>query len=118
MARVGHLNLTVGDVDASIAFYSRWFGFARVLARYDDGTVFVTDDDGFELAFHTGESVADDGWHFGFLVSSADEVVELATELDAARVPVVEREESPAYTGFKCRDPDGYWIEVYHEPRG
>jgi hypothetical protein len=32
-------------------------------------------------------------------------------------VPVVETEESPGYTGFKCRDPDGYWIEVYHEPR-
>ena len=72
MARVGHLNLTVGDVDASIAFYEV-VRLRAVLARYDDGTVFVTDDDGFELAFHAGEAVADDGWHFGFLASSADE---------------------------------------------
>ena len=118
MARLGHLNLTVADVDASIAFYARWFGFARVLSRYDDGTVFVTDDEGFELALHAGEPVADDGWHFGFLTRSAAEVVDLAIGLEGAGVTVVEREESPDYTGFKCRDPDGYWIEVYHEPRG
>lgn len=24
---------------------------------------------------------------------------------------------TPGYTGFKCRDPDGYEIEVYFEPR-
>jgi catechol 2,3-dioxygenase-like lactoylglutathione lyase family enzyme len=117
MARLGHLNLTVADVDASIAFYSRWFGFGRILARHDDGTVFVTDDDGFELALHAGEPVGGEGWHVGFLAVSTDEVVDLATRLDEAHVPVVEREESPGYTGFKCRDPDGYWVEVYHEPR-
>jgi catechol 2,3-dioxygenase-like lactoylglutathione lyase family enzyme len=117
VVRVGHLNLTVADVDASIAFYATWFGFRRILARYDDATVFVTDDDDFELAFHAGTPVADDGWHFGFLAGTAGEVLELAARLEAARVPVVETEESPGYTGFKCRDPDGYWIEVYHEPR-
>jgi catechol 2,3-dioxygenase-like lactoylglutathione lyase family enzyme len=117
VARVGHLNLTVADVDASIAFYAAWFGFERELARYEDGTVFVTDANGFELAFHAGASAADDRWHFGFLAASADEVVQLAERLEAAGVPVVDRLAEPDYTGFKCRDPDGYWIEVYHEPR-
>jgi catechol 2,3-dioxygenase-like lactoylglutathione lyase family enzyme len=117
MARVGHLNLTVGDVGASIAFYRRWFGFERELARYDDGTVFVTDDHGFELAFHRGASAADDRWHFGFVAESAEAVQELAAGVEAAGTPVFDRHASPSYTGFKCQDPDGYWIEVYHEPR-
>jgi catechol 2,3-dioxygenase-like lactoylglutathione lyase family enzyme len=117
VARVGHLNLTVADVDASIAFYAAWFGFEQELARYEDGTVFVTDANGFELAFHAGASAADDRWHFGFLAATADEVLDLAMRLEAAGVPVVDRLAEPGYTGFKCRDPDGYVIEVYHEPR-
>jgi catechol 2,3-dioxygenase-like lactoylglutathione lyase family enzyme len=117
MAHVGHLNLSVVDIDASIAFYANWFSFDRVLTRYDDGTVFITDDHGFELALHHGESAASSDWHFGFIAGSAAEVVDLADHLAAAGIDVSEREETPEYTGFKCRDPDGYWIECYVEPR-
>jgi hypothetical protein len=44
-------------------------------------------------------------------------VQELAAGVEAAGTPVFDRHASPSYTGFKCQDPDGYWIEVYHEPR-
>jgi hypothetical protein len=36
--------------------------------------------------------------------------------LTADGVPIVERNEEPACTAFKCRDPDGHRIEVYWEP--
>ena len=117
MLQLGHLNLTVADVDRSIAFYGEWFGFERELAIYEDGTVFVTDERGFELAFHPGTSTPSDAWHFGFLASSADEVLALAARLDAAGIAVVDRHESHEHTGFKVRDPDGHSIEVYHERR-
>jgi catechol 2,3-dioxygenase-like lactoylglutathione lyase family enzyme len=112
-----HLNLTVADIDRSIAFYRQWFGFDRVLARYPDGTVFVTDGDGFELAFHPGDAAASASWHFGFGLDSRGEVVELAAALSAAQIALVEEHDDPGYVGFKCQDPDGYWIEVYCEPR-
>lgn len=118
MAPLRHLNLSVADVERSIDFYRRWFGFDRVLARYPDGTVFVADADGFELALHEGHSVADLGWHFGFTVASRQEIVDLAARLDGAGIERVEYHDTAEYVGFKLQDPDGYWIEVYHEPRG
>lgn len=117
MARLAHLNLTVADVEASIRFYAEHLGFDRVLARYEDGTVFVTDDDGFELAFHEGPSAADIGWHFGFTAATVDDVRRIGAALEGSGVALVDRYDLPEYTGFKCQDPDGYWIEVYCEPR-
>lgn len=32
--RLGHLNITVTDVDTATLFYGRWFGFDRVLAEH------------------------------------------------------------------------------------
>ena len=54
MLRLGHLNLTVSDVNRAASFYATWFGFDQVLAGYPDNTRFVTDGSGFELALHEG----------------------------------------------------------------
>jgi catechol 2,3-dioxygenase-like lactoylglutathione lyase family enzyme len=119
--RLGHLNLAVTDRARAAAFYRRWFGFDRVLAEYDDGTTFVTDPSGFELALHEAERApareTHEGWHFGFLAASASTVTEMAAAMGDAGVTVEGLEESPSYVGFRCRDPDGYEIEVYFEPR-
>lgn len=88
-----------------MAFYARWFGFYRELARYPDGTVFVTNGDGFELALHAGSSVADPGWHFGFTFSTPKQVRDLAAQLAAAGIELLDRHDTEEYVGFKCRDP-------------
>jgi hypothetical protein len=36
--------------------------------------------------------------------------------LEADGVEVVERYDEPAYTAFKCLDPDGHRVEAYWEP--
>jgi catechol 2,3-dioxygenase-like lactoylglutathione lyase family enzyme len=51
---LAHLNLTVADVERSIAFYRQWFGFTTPPRTYPDGTVFIGNDDGFDLALHPG----------------------------------------------------------------
>lgn len=51
---MAHLNLTVGEVEHSIAFYRKWFGFTAPSRTYPDGTVFIGNDDGFNLALHPG----------------------------------------------------------------
>ena len=118
MLRLGHLNLTVSDVERSAVFYRRWFGFDRVLADYPDGTRFVTDDGGFELGLHPGQPQRPGvDWHFGFLAAHRDAVRDAMSAFTAAGVPVTDREDTPTYAGFKCTDPDGYVIEVYCEAR-
>jgi catechol 2,3-dioxygenase-like lactoylglutathione lyase family enzyme len=65
---LAHLNLTVADVERSIAFYRQWFGFTAPPRTYPDGTVFIGNDDGFDLALHPGAPAAPPApmVHFGF----------------------------------------------------
>jgi catechol 2,3-dioxygenase-like lactoylglutathione lyase family enzyme len=114
-----HLNLTVTDVERSIAFYRRWFGFTRPPRTYDDGTVFVGNDDGFDLALHpadSGPGPGAAGFHFGFRAADPATVVALRAELHSAGVALTESYDEDDYVNLKCLDPDGYEIEVYWEP--
>ena len=113
-----HLNLTVGDVDRSVAFYRQWFGFSGRPRRYPDGTVFVTDADGFDLAFHPGDPPQPPApaVHFGFRCGRAEEARGMHLSLAAAGIPIAESYDTPDHVSVKCLDPDGYVIEVYWEP--
>jgi catechol 2,3-dioxygenase-like lactoylglutathione lyase family enzyme len=116
---LGHLNLAVADLDRSARFYAEYFGFDRGSRRYPDGTVFLADAQGFDLALHQEAAVPaaalDGRVHFGFR-ASAEAVRELRRRLEAAGVAIVEAGDEAAYVGFKCLDPDGYVVEVYCEP--
>lgn len=113
-----HLNLTVTDLDRSIDFYRRWFGFDGPAATYPDGTVFLRNGDAFDLALHPGalDAPPPRSLHFGFRPHDAEHVRSVQSALTAAGVPLTEHHDSPEYVGFKCLDPDGYEIEVYWEP--
>jgi catechol 2,3-dioxygenase-like lactoylglutathione lyase family enzyme len=114
---LSHLNLTVADVDRSQAFYARWFGFDQRPETVSDGTCFVRNRDGFDLAFHPGEppSPPAPAVHFGFRTEDAGDVRALLGELRAAGVPLTDIHDEPGYVSVKCLDPDGYVIEVYCE---
>ncbi len=113
-----HLNLTVSDLDESAAFYGRWFGFTGSRRTYADGTVFLSNADGFDLALHPGapSTPPGRGTHFGFRAGDADTVRDLLQGLLAGDVIVPERHDDPDHVSLKCLDPDGYEIEVYWEP--
>jgi kynurenine formamidase len=115
---VQHLNLTVADLDRSAAFYSRWFGFDRPPRIYEDGTAFLADGSGFDLALHPGAvpSPPADAVHFGFRRAHPTAVRELREAMQASSIPVVESHDEVDYVSLKCLDPDGYVIEVYWEP--
>lgn len=112
-----HLNLLVEDVDRSIEFYRRWFGFDADPRRYPDGTVFINDGDGFDLALHPGPSApaVQSGIHFGFRANDPNVVRRLRDELKGEGVSITEAYETEAFVNLKCLDPDGYEIEVYWE---
>jgi catechol 2,3-dioxygenase-like lactoylglutathione lyase family enzyme len=112
-----HLNLTVADLDRSAAFYSRWFGFDRNPEMLSDGTRFVRNADGFDLALHPGQppSPPAPAVHFGFRTADGDEVRSLLVTLQDAGVTITEAHDEPGYVSLKLLDPDGYEIEVYAE---
>ena len=59
-----------------------------------------------------------DWFHFGFRLGDADAVERLyrvLTEAGVAMKQPLERDDEDL-TFFRCRDPDGYGIEVYWEP--
>ncbi|MBG0564756.1 VOC family protein [Actinoplanes aureus] len=118
---ITHLGLSVLDPQRSISFYAKYFGFDPATAqRYPDGTVIVRDGDGFDLALHAVDVVGEPPafLHFGFRLPRPDDVRALQRRLEADRVTIVERDDEPEYTAFKCLDPDGHRVEVYWEPPG
>jgi catechol 2,3-dioxygenase-like lactoylglutathione lyase family enzyme len=114
-----HLGLPVHDIQRSVSFYSRYFGFDAATAQsYPDGTVIVRDAERFDLALHptTSGTTPPTFLHFGFAMTDADAVRALRVRLEAGGVPVVERNDEPELVSFKCLDPDGWRVEVYWEP--
>ena len=106
------------DCGRSLNFYATYFGFDPAAARsYPDGTIIVSDPDGFDLALHpVAEVTAESGFlHFGFRVPDADAVRGLRRRMERDDVPVVEYDDEPSLVSFKCLDPDGWRVEVYWE---
>jgi len=117
--RLIHLGLPVLDEPRSRHFYERYFGFDPESGRrYDDGSLMLSNRDGFDLALHPGVRVGSlpEFLHFGFRLDDADEVRRLLALLRSDEVPIVEEYDEPTYVAFKCLDPDGHRIEGYWEP--
>ena len=113
-----HLNLIVADVDRSEKFYRRWFGFDRGRREFPDGTVFIRDAEGTDLAFVAGDPPEPPApcVHFGFRRDLPAEVSDLLDAMRRQEVPIVEHFDEPDIVTFKCTDPDGYVVEIYWEP--
>jgi catechol 2,3-dioxygenase-like lactoylglutathione lyase family enzyme len=117
---VDHLAIPVGDQERSRAFYETYFGFgARPARRYDDGVLMLYDAGGFALALGPArEPVVPSAWmHFGVGLPGRDAVLALRERLAAGGVELVEEWDEPDYVSVKCRDPDGYIVEAFWEPR-
>jgi catechol 2,3-dioxygenase-like lactoylglutathione lyase family enzyme len=117
--RFNHLGLPVRDERRSQQFYAAYFGFDLATAtRYPDGTVIIRNADGFDLALHPTEQIAPPPvfQHAGFKAAGPVDVRTLMDRMEADGITITERDDEPAYTAFKCLDPDGHRIEVYWEP--
>lgn len=112
---LAHLNLTVVDVERSIAFYRRWFGFDSDPQRHEDGTAFIRDAHGFDLALHAAPEPGANstGMHFGFRADNPGAVRSLRSALTEVGITITESYDEDAFVNFKGLDPDGYAIEVY-----
>lgn len=115
---LNHLNLRVRDAVMCRDFYMQHFGFEPAFEA--DGGFFVRNADGFLLALIPAEPHQElpHGFHIGFGLGSADEVVACRTSLAGAGVDVRELEDfrpDQDYITFRTADPDGTEIEVFWE---
>ena len=110
---LNHLYLVVRDVDRSVEFYRRFFGFDG-RSEWQGEAFVVRNGEGFTLALTPSDSPPP--WpselHFGFLLESVEEARRLRTLVESAGHRMVEAYEEPGFVVFKVRDPDGYVIEV------
>ena len=115
-----HLALPVRDENRSRRFYETYLGFdAEPAERMSDGVLMLYDAAGIALALEeTEEPISLPGFlHFGFRsASSAGEVRAFRDRFRRDGVPIAEEWEEPDYVSVKCRDPDGYVVELSWEP--
>lgn len=116
-AAMRHLGLAVRDIDRSARFYGTWFGFdAEARQEYPDGTVFIRNAEGFDLALHatpSGPGRLPEFLHFGFRADTPHYVREVRDRMQAEGIRLLEVVEEPDLVSFKCADPDGYPVELY-----
>lgn len=112
-----HLSLPTTDLPASVRFYSTLLDTAPT-KRFDDYTLFVSEQPGLELALNPADSVAPaHNVHYGIGVESLAEVERAIERLEAAQlVAAIERGETCCYanqTKVWAVDPDDRRWEVY-----
>jgi catechol 2,3-dioxygenase-like lactoylglutathione lyase family enzyme len=117
---MAHLALAVRDQERSRRFYETYFGFdAGPARRAPDGVLLLQNAEGFSLALgETDEPIMLPRFlHFGFGgVPSPEDVRAMRDRLAGDGVELVEEWDEPGYVSVKCRDPDGYVLEVSWEP--
>ncbi len=117
---MAHIALAVRDQERSRRFYETYFGFDPASAFVaDDGVLLIEGPDDVLLAL--GETEEEIGLpaflHFGFRsAASPDEVRAFRDRLAESGVEIAGFWDEPDYASVKCRDPDGYVIELAWEP--
>ena len=76
--KLNHLNICTSDPIAAADFFGKYFGFARSNTRPEAPIALVRDETGFTLLFSNlskhAKPIYPEGFHFGFIVASREEV--------------------------------------------
>ena len=113
-----HIGLAVKDAERSLRFYQQVFG-VQVNFR-DAATIQVTTPGCHDVivfdqtAAHAGQ--AGGVGHFGFRLTSPDDIDLAVAEVERAGGKILRRGEfSPGFPFAYAEDPDGYEIEIWYE---
>jgi catechol 2,3-dioxygenase-like lactoylglutathione lyase family enzyme len=111
-----HVHVGVGDLDASIAFYSRFFGAEPVVTK-GDYAKWMLEDPRVNFAISTGQHEGRGVQHLGIQTESAGELGEVYRRLETAGQPVLEEGETTCCYAQSEKswvaDPDGVAWEAF-----
>ena len=102
---INHVALEVGDIDAALAFYGRYFRFE--LRGRSDGAAFIDMGDQFLALMQSGTEQTDRTRHFGLVV---DDREGLRARMEADGVTFVSEQR------FDFLDPWGNRVEIVAYP--
>lgn len=111
---ITHLHLHVRDRARAVDFYRRWFALST--QREGDGITFLRGSRDFLLALmDDADPAPPPPWfHFGVAMPSLDALRALHASMQQASVPIAKPwYEEERVASFRCRDPDGYPVEIY-----
>jgi catechol 2,3-dioxygenase-like lactoylglutathione lyase family enzyme len=111
---LNHVALTVSDRERSAGFYAEHFGMTERV-HDDEHLLILGSEDGSLLALSVGSPPAElpSENHFGFRVSSGDEVHAARERFRRAGVPEVEWQDDGVFVRVQVSDPDGYRVELF-----
>ena len=111
---LNHVHLGTKNLQASRAFYERYFGFQKKY-HHGDG-VFLSNSAGFLIAIDPVDELPNfPAWyHLGFCLNSEAEAFELYKSMKAGNENIVRemKHSSGEYASFYVHDPDGNKIEI------
>lgn len=120
-ARIGHVHLTVADLDRSLAFYRDLLGF-QITARYGDSAVFLSAG-GYHhhLALNTWSGVGaappppghSGLFHHAILYPSRQELAKVLQRLLTANYPLTGSADHGVSEAIYLNDPDQIGVELY-----
>ena len=113
-----HVALSVRDAERAFRFYERVFG--AVATYRERGFIQAQTPGAWDVLVFEERSkrVAGSGGivHFGFRLTSPDDIEAAAAEVRAAGGTILEQGEFvPGEPYLFCRDPDGYEVEIWYE---
>jgi catechol 2,3-dioxygenase len=119
--RIGHVHLTVSDLDRSLAFYRDLLGF-EVVSTYGDSAVFLSAG-GYHhhIALNTwagkGAAPPPPGhtglYHFAILFPNRKELAVILKNLIEANYPLSGASDHGVSEAIYLMDPDGIGVELY-----
>ncbi len=118
---VGHIHLTVSDLDRALTFYRDLLGFT-VSARYGDSAVFLSAGGyhhhiGLNTWAGKGATPAPQGhtgmYHVAFLYPSRKELARVLKHILDSGYPLEGASDHMVSEAIYLRDPDGNGVEIY-----
>lgn len=120
---VGHIHLTVSDLERALAFYRDLLGF-EVSARYGDSAVFLSAGGyhhhiGLNIWAGVGATPPPAGhtgmYHVAFLYPSRLELAKVLKHLMDNNYPIDGSADHGVSEAIYLRDPDGNGVEIYSD---
>lgn len=119
--KIGHIHLTVSDLDSSLEFYRDVLGF-EITATYGDAAVFLSAGGyhhhiGLNTWNGTGAEQPPAGhtglYHFGVLYPDRKELARIVKRLYELNYPIAGASDHGTSESVYVSDPDGNGVELY-----